>query len=128
MEEFYIRRIRRINKNRTLEDLMKEFCHCLGISDKCFELMILINKKMREKDKISLEEIAKELGIPKTTASYHIKKFERIGFIRRNGRYYKFWDHKLQYIIDEIEHDLIKELKKLKELAKEIDEKLEVEF
>jgi len=81
---------------------------------------------MREKDKISLEEIAKELNTPKTTVSYHIKKFERIGFIRKKGKYYKFRDHKLQYIIDEIEYDLIKELKRLKELAKEIDEKLEI--
>jgi transcriptional antiterminator len=81
MEEFYIKRIRRKNKNRTLEDLIKEFCYCIGVSDRCLKLMILINKKMREKDKISLEEIAKELNTPKTTVSYHIKKFERIGFI-----------------------------------------------
>ncbi len=128
MEEFYIRRIRRINKNRSLEELIKEFCYCLGISDKCLKLMVLINKKMREKDKISLEEISKELGLPKTTVSYHIKKFEKIGFIKKNGKYYKFRDHKLQYIVDEMEYDLIKELKKLKELAKEIDEKLDIDF
>ncbi len=126
MEEFYIRRIKRINKNKPLEELIKEFCDCLGISEKCIKLMILINKKMREKEKISLEEISKELKVPKTTISYHIKKFERIGIIRKNGKYYKFRDHKLQYIVDEIEHDLIKELKKLRELAEEIDRKFEI--
>jgi len=125
MEEFYIRRIKRKDKKESLEDLIKEFCYSLGISEKCIKLMILINKKMREKDKISLDEVAKELGVPKTTVSYHIKKFEKIGFIRKNGKYYKFRDHKLQYIIEEIEYDVIKEIKKLKELAKEIDKILD---
>ncbi|MBI2079802.1 hypothetical protein HYT84_03485 [Candidatus Micrarchaeota archaeon] len=125
--------IREIDKP-SVDDLDNEIewiCQCLGLSEREDDLAADIFKELlhatKEREGISTKEIKEKKHVTQGAVVYHLNIFMSSGVVIKQGRRYFLRSSSLDETIEELEQDLLRRMRKMRELAKEIDEKLRTE-
>ena len=103
-------------------------CDCLGLADKENDLASEIFKELikatKERDGLSSKEITDKNNVTQGAIVYHLNIFMSSGLVVKQGRRYFLRSTSLDETIEELEQDLLRRMKKLRELAKHIDEEM----
>ena len=131
----YIRqRITIVNIRRPVEHNVNQelqwFGSSLGlfnIRDKdksTFRVFIELLKSAKAKQTLTSDELGARLGLSRGTIIHHINKLIEFGLVIHEGNTYILRVDNLKSLIVELEKDLRRACDDLKEVAKEIDERL----
>ena len=90
----------------------------------CFRIFITLLKGLKENKKLTSDEIAIRTKLTRGTVIHHLNKLMSSGIvIKEHNRYILRMDN-LEEMVDYIKRDVDQAWDKLKEVAKDIDEKL----
>lgn len=100
-----------------------------GLRDKdksCFRIFIELIKASKEKKPLSSDELAAIANLSRGTVVHHLNKMIDAGLIINHRNKYLLRVENLKTLVDEIQKDLKKTMKNLKEVAEQIDESLQI--
>lgn len=131
----YFREITIINlnklENNELNQDIQWISNCLGMFNKrdkeksCFRIFINL---LKEQNPISSDEIAERSNLSRGTVIHHISKLRDSGIVIKKDKGYTLKTRNFEELIEEIEKDVFNTMRKIKEVSKRIDERLEKEF
>ena len=90
----------------------------------CFRIFIELLKSAKERQLRTSDELALKLDLSRGTIIHHINKLMESGIVVHEGNRYTLRVENLKSLIDEVEKDIQRACNDLKEVAKEIDERL----
>jgi len=129
MKRFILAEIKKPREEGVDSDILW-MCECLGIitprdrdrtSTKVLKVML---RAAKEDEHLSSDDIAERVGITRGTAVHHIKRYMRSGIIIKQHTSYELRTHSMKDTLDEIELDMERTIKRMKQIAEEIDEEL----
>jgi DNA-binding transcriptional ArsR family regulator len=105
------------------EKFIEWLCECFGFDEdelatEIFKDLLKANYRGRYP---SSSELCRGRDVTRAAIIYHLNRFIERGLVERRGRAYSLRDSTLTSTIDEIEEDVLRYFKKLKEVAKKID-------
>jgi DNA-binding transcriptional ArsR family regulator len=117
-----IRRIQ-IPAQETTDNYVKWLCDCLGFGgdELALEIFRDLLKANYEGKYPSSTELCRGKDVTRAAVIYHLNRFIERGLIERRGRAYSLRDTTLTSTIEEIEEDILRYFKRLKEVARKID-------
>ncbi len=92
----------------------------------CFRIFIELLKCAKRKEELTSDELARKLKLSRGTIIHHIKKLMDAGIVTRERNKYSLRANNLTSLIEEIEKDLRRTCDDLKDIAREIDKRLEL--
>jgi len=123
-------RIRKPVKD-SLNDDLQWFGNSLGLfnlRDKdrsCFRIFIELLKSTKQNRPLTSDEIAFKTGLSRGTVVHHLTKLIDAGIVIHDKSRYILRVSKLEAVVDEIQKDLLRTCDDLRQVAREIDGKLE---
>lgn len=90
----------------------------------CFRVFIELLKSAKAKQALTSDELALKLSLSRGTIIHHINRLMESGLVVHEGNKYILRVENLKSLIEEIEKDIKRACEDLKEVAKEIDERL----
>jgi predicted transcriptional regulator len=90
----------------------------------CFRVFIELLKSTKADKPLTSDELAARLDLSRGTIIHHINKLMESGFVIHEGNRYILRVDNLKTLIDEIEKDIKRACDDLKDVAKEIDERI----
>lgn len=131
----YIRqRITIVNIRRPAEHNVNQELQWLGTSlglfnlrdkDKsCFRVFIELLKSSKQHRTLTSDELAERLDLSRGTIIHHVNKLMESGLVVHEGNTYTLRVENLKSLIEEIEKDIKRATEDLKEIAKDIDNRL----
>jgi predicted transcriptional regulator len=103
-------------------------CQCLGLADGEDDLALDIFKELLHATKkqrgISSKEITEKKHVTQAAVVYHLNIFMRTGLIEKRGRRYFLRSSRLDETLDELEQYMLRRMRRIKEIAKRIDDAL----
>jgi len=90
----------------------------------CFRLFIELLRSAKAKQSLTSDELASRLTLSRGTIIHHINRLLESGLVVHEGNTYTLRVENLKSLIDEVEKDIRRACDDLKEVAKEIDERL----
>ncbi|MBU1197258.1 hypothetical protein KJ765_01970 [Candidatus Micrarchaeota archaeon] len=126
-EEPKIITIRRIERPRrsTPEDELDWLCKCFGFSeqdDLRKHILQEILEAERQERGVRSHNISIKMHVTRGGAVYHLNKMIESGLIVRNGREYELRGQNLEQTLEEMEEDMLRMFKRMRNIAKELDE------
>jgi len=124
-------KIKKSEKTDLNEDL-KWFSTSLGMfssRDKeksCFRIFIELLKALKEEKKLSSDKIAENTNLSRGTVIHHINRLVEQGVIEVKDNKYALKYNNLTNLVDHLETNILNAFKNIKEIAKKIDENLEL--
>lgn len=116
----------KVQAKKQTDDSFAVICECFGIDPEKDKLAYEIFKEVMEaqkKDKgVRTIEITKRAHVTQAAVVYHMNTFIRNGIIIREGREYRLRGRTLDETFDELEQDMLRRMRRMRELAKKIDE------
>ncbi|MFA5484993.1 MAG: winged helix-turn-helix domain-containing protein [Candidatus Pacearchaeota archaeon] len=118
-------------ENNELNQEIQWISNCLGMFNKrdkeksCFRIFINL---LKEQNPISSDEIAERSNLSRGTVIHHISKLRDSGIVIKKDKGYTLKTRNFEELIEEIEKDVFNTMRKIKEVSKRIDERLEKEF
>jgi len=105
------------------EGYLQWLCECLGFGgdELAMEIFKDLLKANYKGQYPSSTELCRGKDVTRAAVIYHLNRFIERGLIERRGREYSLRDTTLASTIEEIEEDLLRYFRKLKEVAKKID-------
>ncbi|MBD3210197.1 hypothetical protein GF318_02340 [Candidatus Micrarchaeota archaeon] len=98
---------------------------CLGLGGETDEIARAIFQELvkaaREGEGISSRKLMEKLPVTQAAIIYHLNTFIRSGLVVRHGRSYYLRGGSLEHALEEVESDMLRRMKRLKEVAKKID-------
>ena len=91
-----------------------------------FRLFIELLKSAKAKQTLTSDELASKLSLSRGTIIHHINKLMESGIVIHEGNRYTLRVENLKTLIDEVEKDIRRACDDLKEVAKEIDDRLKL--
>ncbi|MFH2028175.1 MAG: winged helix-turn-helix domain-containing protein [Nanoarchaeota archaeon] len=130
----YQRKITIISIRKPMEESVNQELQWLGQSlglfnlrdkDKsCFRTFVELLKAAKIKHPLTSDQLAYQLGLSRGTVIHHINTLMGSGLVVREGNRYMLRVDNLTELIDELESDIDSTLKKLRQIAGKIDERL----
>jgi len=90
----------------------------------CFRLFIELLKSAKAHEMLSSDELAGKISLSRGTIIHHINRLMESGLVVHEGNRYILRVENLRTLIEEIEKDIKRACDDLKEVAKEIDNRL----
>ena len=90
----------------------------------CFRVFIELLKSAKKNQPSTSDELALRLSLSRGTIIHHINKLMESGLVIHEGNKYILRVENLRTLIEEVEKDIKRACEDLKEIAKEIDERL----
>jgi predicted transcriptional regulator len=87
---------------------------------KVFKAFLMESKK----GQITVDDISQHVKLSRTAIVHHLNRMRRAGVISKEGSKWELRSHSLQKIVDEIELDIQRTLKSIREIAEDIDASL----
>lgn len=115
---------------RTINEELQWFGKSLGLfnlrdKDKsCFRVFIELLKSAKRKQPLSSDELASRLNLTRGTVMHHINKLIESGIVVPGKKRYLLRVDNLKSLIGEIERDIERTCTDLKEIADDIDRRL----
>jgi len=133
---FVSQRITIINVRKPAERSLNQQLQWLGTSlglfnlrDKnksCFRVFIELLKSTKVNKPLNSDKIASDLNLSRGTVIHHVNKLIETGLVIHKGNEYLLRVDNLSDLIDELEKDVSRTLKDLREAATNIDARLNV--
>ena len=98
-----------------------------GLRDRdksCFRIFITLVKKSSNNTPVSSDDIAEKLNLSRGTVVHHLIRLMDSGIVVREKEGYLLRENNLQRLILDLERDTESLFEELKQVAKEIDERL----
>ncbi len=117
-------------ENEDIEKDIEWFCESLGIlgerdknktAVKIFKILV---NETRNRGFTTVEKISRSADISRTAAVHHIERLKNAGIVIKEGNRLELRSHSLQRMVDEIELDIERILKSIRDIAEEIDSEL----
>jgi len=89
-----------------------------------FRVFIELLKSAKARQTLTSDELASRLSLTRGTIVHHINKLMESGLVIHEGNSYTLRVENLKTLIEEVEKDIKRACEDLKEIAKEIDERL----
>ena len=89
-----------------------------------FRVFIELLKCAKQKQTLTSDELASRLSLSRGTIIHHINKLMESGLVIHEGNRYTLRVENLKSLIEEVEKDIRRACEDLKEVAKEIDNRL----
>lgn len=89
-----------------------------------FRIFIELLKSAKANKLLTSDDLAARLSLSRGTIIHHINKLMESGFVIHEGNKYTLRVENLRSLIEEVEKDIKRACDDLKEVAKEIDERL----
>ena len=89
-----------------------------------FRVFIELLKSAKHKHTLTSDELAERLSLSRGTIIHHINKLMESGIVIHEGNRYILRVENLKSLIEEVEKDIKRACEDLKEVAKEIDNRL----
>ena len=89
-----------------------------------FRVFIELLKSAKLKQTISSDDLAARLNLSRGTIVHHINKLMESGLVMHEGNRYTLRVENLKSLIEEVEKDIKRACDDLKQVAKEVDERL----
>ena len=131
---FISQRITIINMRKPAEKTINQELQWLGTSlglfnlrdkDKsCFRIFIELLKSARQNRGLSSDELADSLGLSRGTVIHHLNRLMDAGLVVHTQNVYILRVQNLQDLIEEVEKDIVRTLKDLRDIAADIDSRL----
>ena len=121
---------RRLPGDKSLNEELQWLGSSLGLfntrdKDKsCFRIFIELLKTTKQHRPISSDQLSLKLDLSRGTVVHHLHKLESSGIVITEHKGYILRVDNLKRLIDEIETDIQRACKDLKEIAERIDDKL----
>lgn len=118
--------------DRNINTELQWFGNSLGLfnlrdKDKsCFRVFIELLRSTKIRHPQTSDEIASKLGLSRGTVIHHINKLIDSGIVVHENKKYLLRVTNLHELIDEMEKDFSRAIEDLKQVANEIDRKLEL--
>ena len=90
----------------------------------CFRVFVELLKSAKAKQTLTSDELALRLSLSRGTIIHHINKLIESGLVVHEGNTYTLRVDNLKSLIEEVEKDIKRACEDLKEIAKEIDNRL----
>jgi biotin operon repressor len=90
----------------------------------CFRVFITLVRKAKRDEAVSSDLIADKLNLTRGTVVHHLNKLKDAGIVIREKEGYLLREGNLAGVISDIQRDMEAVFLELKEVAKEIDERL----
>lgn len=90
----------------------------------CFRIFITLLKALKEDQKLTSDEIAMRTKLSRGTVVHHLNKLMTSGIVISERNRYSLRMDNLEEMVDHIKRDVDEAWLKLREVAKDIDEKL----
>ena len=90
----------------------------------CFRVFIELLKSAKSRNVLTSDGLASRLDLSRGTVIHHINRLIESGLVVHEGNTYTLRVENLQSLIDEVEKDIKRACEDLKEVAKEIDNRL----
>jgi predicted transcriptional regulator len=122
----------RIPERDNLNYELQWFGNSLGLfnlrdKDKsCFRIFITLLKSVKRNEMLSSDELADRLCLSRGTVVFHLNKLIDSGIVITKNKRYMLRVDNLKELIDEMERDMQKACNNLRDVAKDIDDKLEL--
>ncbi|MFT4261471.1 MAG: ArsR family transcriptional regulator [Candidatus Woesearchaeota archaeon] len=114
-----------------LNDQLKWFGASLGLfnlRDKdgsCFRIFIVLLKDLKSLNKgLSSDEIAAKTLLSRGTVVHHLNKLMDSGFVVSVDNRYFLKANSMEELVDDVEKNILKSLKSLREVGKDLDKNL----
>lgn len=91
----------------------------------CFRIFITLVKRARNDNPLSSDEIAETLHLTRGTVVHHLSKLMDSGIVVRERKGYTLRENNMQRLVKDLQGDMELMFSELKEVAREIDEKLD---
>ena len=131
---FISQRITIINMRKPAEKTINQELQWLGTSlglfnlrdkDKsCFRIFIELLKSARQNRGVSSDQLADSLGLSRGTVIHHLNRLMDAGLVVHTQNVYILRVQNLQDLIEEVEKDIVRTLKDLRDIAADIDSRL----
>ena len=98
-----------------------------GLRDRdssCFRIFITLVRGARRNETLSSDNIAEKLHLSRGTVVHHLTKLIGAGLVVREKEGYLMRENRLQKVVEDIQRDMESVFAELKDVAKEIDERL----
>ncbi|AJF60889.1 TPA: winged helix-turn-helix transcriptional regulator [Candidatus Woesearchaeota archaeon] len=115
-----------------VNDELQWFFDSLGIlgerdKDKsCFRTAIVLLRSVKHGDGLTSDEISEKVNLSRGTVVHHLNKLMKSGVVINQGSRYMLRVDSLSNLVEEIEHDIYRTMESLRDVAKEIDDRLEL--
>ena len=90
----------------------------------CFRVFITLVRRARQNKHVSFDEVAEKLNLSRGTVVHHLAKLMESGIVLREKEGYILRESNIEDLIKGLHYDMERMFSELKEVAKEIDEKL----
>ena len=123
-------KVRRTDDNNINHDL-QWIGNSLGLfnlrdrDSSCFRIFITLVRKSRNDNPLTSDEIAERLNLTRGTVVHHLSKLMDSGIVVKEKKGYLLRENNMQRLVKDLHNDMETMFSELKEVAKEIDERLE---
>ena len=90
----------------------------------CFRVFIELLRSAKAKQTLTSDELSSKLSLSRGTIIHHINRLMESGIVVHEGNKYTLRVENLTSLINEVEKDIKRACDDLKDIAKEIDERL----
>lgn len=115
-------------KSANIEDELKWICRCLDMEPKkdrlAFEIFLHLIAGTKKGEGIKTIDITKSAGVTQAAVVYHMNSFIDSGLAVKKGSRYFLRAPTLAQTISEMEMDISKRMRMLREIANMIDERM----
>ena len=105
-------------------------CECLGIvtprdrDRTSTKILMVMLRAAKEDEGLSSDDIAGKVGITRGTVVHHIKRYIDSGVVVKHRTTYELRTNSLRDTLDEIEMDMERTIRRMKQIAQEIDDEM----
>lgn len=113
-------------RDANVEEELDWICECLGLGEEKDELARDIFRQLtlasRKRNGVSSREIKEREHVSQAAVVYHLNIFQSSGLIIKQGRRYYLRAQTLEETLEEMEHDMLRRMARLRKIAKRIEE------
>ena len=129
MKRFIVAEIKK-PRDKGLDTDIEWMCECLGIvtprdrdrtSTKILRVML---RAAKEDEGLSSDDIAGKVGVTRGTVVHHIKRYISSGVVVKHHTTYELRTNSLRDTLNEIELDMERTIRRMKQIAREIDDEM----
>ncbi len=132
MAERHVHRITIIElsapNSRSVQEELGWICSSFDLDPKrdqlAFEIFLHLLDKSRKGEGVKTIDITKTAKVTQAAIVYHMNAFMRSGIIVKRGRKYFLRGGNLEETITELENDILHRMRRMREMAKRIDEQM----
>lgn len=92
----------------------------------CFRIFIVLVKALKTGSKLTSDEIAEQTNLSRGTVIHHLTRLMDAGIVISQKNYYMLAVDNIEELVELAKNNIMKTLENLKNIAKNIDKKLEL--